>query len=132
MLTRTCGKLVEGSHLLVERFFRGLGDDAARSLKQNPLKAKFAAAHPWFARLSAGPQHGTGADAEAVRAAEEEHTREYMQAGTEIDGVRLRVVECCGSAGDAIVWHPAMVHASAANCAAVPRFMRNTCLQASG
>ena len=131
-MTRTCGKLVEGSHLVVERFFRGLGDDAARSLKQNPLKAKFVAAHPWFARLSAGPQHGTGADAEAVRAAEEEHTRGYMQAGTEIDGVRLRVVECWGRAGDAIVWHPAMVHASAANCAAVPRFMRNTCLQASG
>ena len=131
-MTRTCGKLVEGSHLLVERFFRGLGDDAARSLKQNPLKAKFVAAHPWFARLSAGPQHGAGADAEAVRAAEEAHTREYMQAGTEIDGVRLRVVECWGRAGDAIVWHPAMVHASAANCAAVPRFMRNTCLQASG
>ena len=78
------------------------------------LKAKFAAAYPWFARLSAGPQHSADADADAVRAAEEEHTREYMQAGTEIDGVRLRVVECCGSAGDAIVWHPAMVHASAA------------------
>jgi hypothetical protein len=50
---------------------------------------------------------------------------EYMGVGAVVEGVRLRVVECHGEAGDAILCHPLIYHASAANCADRPRFMRS-------
>ena len=152
--------LLEGSHVLVERFFREQAGARNGSLKQNPLKSKFAAAHPWIQRLSTGPEHRLGStDAccycmtehgghhrtchigqpgcscphpvpEWVCAAEEAHTIECMETGTVIDGVSLRVVECSGKAGDAILWHSGMYHSSSVNCAQVPRFMRNCCIRA--
>jgi hypothetical protein len=63
---------------------------------------------------------------------EERRIAEYMEEGTTIDSVPLRVVECCGEAGDAFLVHPMMYHASAPNCATMPRFMRSTHIQLGG
>lgn len=120
--------LLEGSHRLVDAFFCSLPPSS--SLKQNPLKKRFNALHPWIGALTTVPD---GVDDSA---AEEARIREYMSTGTTVPvaaaggaaEVRLRVVECCGEAGDAFLVHPSMYHASAANCAAVPRFMRSCTL----
>jgi hypothetical protein len=48
----------------------------------------------------------------------------FMDAGTEIDGVPIRVVELTGEPGDMVFCHPAIVHCGAPNRGAQPRFMR--------
>ncbi len=41
-----------------------------------------------------------------------------------IDGIRVRVDELTGAAGDVIIGHPWLLHAPAPNRATRPRFMR--------
>jgi hypothetical protein len=48
----------------------------------------------------------------------------FMDAGTQIDGVQVRVVELTGEPGDMVFCHPAIVHCGAPNRGARPRFMR--------
>lgn len=47
----------------------------------------------------------------------------FMDDGTVIDGVALRVVELTGEPGDVVLWHPSLLHAIAPNCSTQPRFM---------
>ena len=120
--------LLEGSHRLLDAFFRTLPEAERAGLKQKPLKKRFNALHPWVAGLTTFAAATDGASgAAAVQAAEEQQRiSEYMERGTTIDGVPLRVVECCGEAGDAFLVDPTMYHSSSPNSAAVPRFMRST------
>ena len=46
-----------------------------------------------------------------------------MTDGDEIDGVRVRVVEANGTAGDVCLMHPWMLHNIAKNCSDRPRMM---------
>jgi ectoine hydroxylase-related dioxygenase (phytanoyl-CoA dioxygenase family) len=48
----------------------------------------------------------------------------FMEAGTEIDGVPVRVVELTGEPGDMVFCHPTIVHCASPNHGAQPRFMR--------
>ena len=110
--------LLEGSPLLIDRFFQGLSPEE-RTVKQNPLRKRFDTLHPWIRKLVA-PSEGDE-DSDTARIAE------CMEGEpTIVDGVPLRVVECVGDAGDAFLVHPSMYHSSSPNCATTPRFMRST------
>jgi len=41
----------------------------------------------------------------------------------EVEGIRVRVVEATGNAGDVCLMHPWMLHNIAMNCSDRPRFM---------
>jgi hypothetical protein len=76
------------------------------------LRDRFHRSHPWLMAL-------TGyAPSPADRMAA------FMDAGTTIDGVPLRVVELTGEPGDMVFCHPVMVHCRAQNRGTRPRFMR--------
>jgi hypothetical protein len=52
-----------------------------------------------------------------------ERIQRFMDEGAEINGTHVRVVELTGAAGDVILMHPWVLHAPAANCGTMPRFM---------
>ena len=66
--------------------------------------------HPWVAELTA-PVGGMEEGRQEEQQHEERRIAEYMEEGTTIDSVPLRVVECCDEAGDAFLVHPTMYHA---------------------
>ncbi len=53
-------------------------------------------------------------------------TEALMETAFDIHGVSVQVVELIGSPGDALLCHPAMLHAVSKNCASMPRIMRRT------
>lgn len=53
---------------------------------------------------------------------------ERMFAGTEVDGVPVRVIECTGAAGDVYVTHPWVFHTIACNATTRPRLMRSVAI----
>ncbi len=98
--------LVEGSHELVGRMVR-------RSPNQNAgqsadVRRRLVAHSPWFKALTTA-----GGD----------RVDRFMIDGDEVDGVRVRVVEATGEAGDVCLMHPWMLHNIARNCADRPRMM---------
>ena len=82
------------------------GHDAGRSAD---LCRRLAAAHPWFRALC---REGGG-----------DRVRRFMTDGEEIDGVRVRVAELTGAAGDVAIMLPWTLHNLSMNTAATPRFM---------
>ena len=100
--------VVEGSHRLVVRYFNGLKEVRA---KQKTLIAKFARSHPWLAELMGKtPDQG-------------DRLRRFMSEGAMIEGVHARVVELTGEPGDAVLWHPALLHARSQNRSDTPKFV---------
>jgi ectoine hydroxylase-related dioxygenase (phytanoyl-CoA dioxygenase family) len=49
-----------------------------------------------------------------------------------VEGVELRVVEFTGEPGDAILMHPWTMHASASNCAEMPRMVLTSTIYRNG
>ena len=99
--------VVEGSHELVRRMVAAApGHDAGRS---SDVRRRLAASHPWFRALA---REGGG-----------DRVRRFMTDGDEIDGVRVRVAELTGAAGDVTVMLPWTVHSLGMDTAAAPRFM---------
>jgi hypothetical protein len=76
------------------------------------LWERFHRSHPWLMALTG--QAPSPAD----------RTAAFMDGGTIVEGVPLRVVELTGEQGDMVVCHPVMVHCRAQNRGARPRFMR--------
>ncbi|HVX17853.1 MAG TPA: phytanoyl-CoA dioxygenase family protein [Acidimicrobiales bacterium] len=69
--------------------------------------------HSWFAELF------TAAEANDPV----ERIRRFMLDDAEIDGIRVRVRELTGSAGDVVLLHPWLLHCASANTADRPRMM---------
>jgi hypothetical protein len=80
--------------------------------KVHDLNDRFHRSHPWLMSL-------TGAAASPP-----DRTGFFMETGTEIDGVPVRVVELTGEPGDIVFCHPIMLHCPSPNHGAQPRFMR--------
>lgn len=98
--------VVEGSHELVRRMVAvAPGHEAGSSAD---LRKRLVAAHPWFRALSR-----EGGDRIA----------QFMVDGDEVDGVRVRVAELTGAAGDVAIMLPWTLHNLSMNAAATPRFM---------
>ena len=98
--------VVEGSHELVRRLIARTPDHDAGSSSE--LRKTLARQHPWFAALL-----GHGAD----------RARQFMVDGDEVDGVRVRVAELTGEAGDVTVMLPWTMHNFSMNCSSAPRLM---------
>ncbi|HTK96856.1 MAG TPA: hypothetical protein VL379_02440 [Pseudomonadales bacterium] len=98
--------LVEGSHELVRRMVeRSPNQNAGQSAD---VRRRLVGHSPWFKALTTA-----GGD----------RVDRFMIDGDEVDGVRVRVVEATGGAGDVCLMHPWMLHNIARNCADRPRMM---------
>jgi hypothetical protein len=99
-----------GSHLAFSRYL-------ARTHESDYKRAKFGFlnSHAWLRDL-------TRDDGDPDR------NERFMGAGTEIDGVDLRVLECTGRSGDVYVTHPWVFHSIASNTSDRPRLMRSVAI----
>lgn len=103
--------IVAGSHRLALKFFQSLGS-LDLELKKSLLDNRFSRSHAWLAELTdKAPDQG-------------ERIRRFMEEGSTIDGVPVKVVELTGEPGDVVLCHPAIFHCRSFNCSKVPRFMR--------
>jgi hypothetical protein len=96
--------VLAGSHRLVAHYL-GLGE----AFRLDPVRTSLAA-HPWLRGL-----WKPGDDGDRIQ--------RYMNDGTVIDGVPLRVVELTGEPGDVILMHSDTFHAAAPNRLTEPRMM---------
>jgi hypothetical protein len=99
---------------MAERFQEGTPDGLPRTDEM----AKW---HPWLMELMGSKRANRAIGIELPRS-----TPELMQETPDIHGVTLRIEELTGEPGDAILCHPAMLHAVSANCSDRPRIMRRT------
>jgi ectoine hydroxylase-related dioxygenase (phytanoyl-CoA dioxygenase family) len=97
---------VAGSHRLIQAQMHAAG----RALPSAQARKALAARSAWFAALTSAP---TG----------EDRVRRFMQEGSELDGVSVRVCEMLGEPGDVLLMHPLMLHAPTPNVLATPRMM---------
>jgi hypothetical protein len=99
--------VVEGSHDVVRRLVAAAPDhDAGGSVS---IRRRLLSLSPWFRALD---REGAG-----------DRVRQFMLDGDEVDGVRVRVAELTGEAGDVVVMLPWTLHSLAKNCSPAPRFM---------
>jgi len=113
VLPRGGGTIVaEGSHKVVARYLAeqpdgvDLGDGIRAVMEQ----------HEWFRALSGrDPLPEEGMDRKSF----------FMNPHTDSQGTSLRVVETTALAGDVILCHPFLFHATSQNLSGVPRFMCN-------
>ena len=101
-----------GSHLAFARYLARTGEPDYKRAKLGFLDSD-----PWLKTL-------TRDDGAPDRNA-------CLMDGTDVDGVRLRVVECTGRAGDVYVTHPWVFHSIASNASTRPRLMRSVAIWAS-
>lgn len=100
--------LVEGSHHLCRRLARSAANGNAG--KSSEVKQHLAKEHAWFRDL-------------VVRNDDPGRIERFMSAGSEIDGVPLRVVEFAGGPGDVLFFHPWLFHNSSPNSSDAPRML---------
>ena len=100
--------MVEGSHELVRRMVVERGNAGA----SRDIRKRLAARHPWFRTL-------------VTEGDPEERRRVLMDEGDEIDGVRVRVRELTGQAGDVVVQLPWTLHAISRHAGDQPRIIAN-------
>ncbi len=98
---------IEGSHRVV--IDRARRERRAGGWRSGDMRETLKAEEPWLADLmtAGGP----------------DRIRRFMIEGGAMRGVRVKVCEMTGQAGDVIVMHPAMFHTIAPNTLARPRMM---------
>jgi hypothetical protein len=104
--------IVEGSHRLLRLFSESLSPDERRS-DHHALRRRFSRHDPWLRALA------------GASSAPKDRIGYFMRETQEVRGVPVRVAELTGEPGDAILCHPLMLHVSAPNRSAAPRFMRS-------
>jgi hypothetical protein len=115
--------VLAGSPRFVERYLAAYtGGNVTDTLPQvekiastvQEITAGLAAWHPWL--------EGIMSNRPSVRRS----TATLMEEAVEVEGVPLQIVELTGEPGDAVLCHPALLHAVSMNCSTIPRFMRRT------
>lgn len=106
--------LVEGSHLMVERFVRAQPDLAFGRAKT--ARAACHASNEWLHELT----NGDGQDPT--------RPERFMAQTSEVDGIPARVIEASGRPGDVYVCHPWTIHCTPPNANKQPRFLRSPTL----
>lgn len=99
---------VAGSHRLVRNLVH-----EGESLHSAAARKRLIATHPWVKALCSRDQ-------------KTDRIKRFMNDQTEIDGVKVRVVEMTGESGDVFLADPQILHAPAQNCSAIPRFVLST------
>jgi ectoine hydroxylase-related dioxygenase (phytanoyl-CoA dioxygenase family) len=95
-----------GSHRLAQELVEKRG---AESLRSREVSKGLTDESPWVRSLRSR-------DERVDRA-------RFMQAGAEIDGIPIQVVEMTGEPGDVVLAHPMIVHSASTNCRSVPRIV---------
>lgn len=110
VLSRGGGTVIlTGSHRLVAHHAA-----ASEAIVHSPeLKTRLGAAHPWLHDLW-------------DKASRHDRIRRFMDEGTEVDGIPLRVVELTGAPGDAYLMNSRTLHSVARNTRPTPRMMLGT------
>lgn len=103
--------VLAGSHRLVEQYVGVAGPDEGHSAD---VRARLGRTHPWLAELWSG---------KLEHERDPHRTMRYIEQGTVIDRVPLRVIELTGEAGDIVLMHPWAFHAASMNCGTAPRMM---------
>jgi len=93
---------VAGSHKVIERFLTTTDEREFKAVRDQVLRS-----HPWLRNLTS-----------------EQRTVDPLEPAT-VDGLRVRVVELTGQAGDVYLTHPWILHSIAPNASDVPRMMRS-------
>lgn len=104
--------VAQGSHKVVARYLAGKPEGVELGEGIRDVMAQ----HPWFRALSGRDPLPAGA---------RDRKSFFMNPFTDADGITLRVIETTASAGDVILCHPFLFHATAQNLSGVPRFMCN-------
>ena len=102
--------VVSGSHRLVADYVAHLSV-TEREAKYAKLKERFNSSHPWLRGLTGGGEQ------------DDNRVRSFMEEGTRIGDVDVRVEELHGEPGDVILMHPWVLHNRAPNSSDKPRFM---------
>ena len=106
--------LLERSHHVTTRLAEnGPPGDAGHS---TDVRRKLAREHPWFGELVSKKDTS-------------DRVQRFMVDGTEVGGMRLRVVEFIGDAGDVVFFHPWLFHNASPNCREAPRLMAGQTLR---
>ncbi|MBW2244079.1 MAG: phytanoyl-CoA dioxygenase family protein [Deltaproteobacteria bacterium] len=103
--------VVRSSHHLMRRFVEQRPSCGQEKMKVT--REAFLRSDPWLRALASEDE----GDAE-------DRVQQFALRDHTIRGVPVRVVELCGDAGDVILCHPWMLHASADNAGTTPRMMR--------
>lgn len=102
---------VEGSHRVVGDFVSTLPEPERRPMRR--VRRALMESDPWLRGLAGrGELAGSG----AVR------VEDFTVRGGTVSGRRVRVVELGGRAGDVVLAHPWLLHASSTNATGDPRF----------
>ena len=104
--------LLAGSPRLVARYITARAE--AGTPDSLPLTDGLAQWHPWLAEM----MRSGAVDARP--------TATLMASAVEVHGIPVQIIELTGEPGDAVLCHPAMLHAVSANSAPQPRIMRRT------
>ncbi len=104
--------LLAGSHRLVARYITARAE--AGTPDSLPLTDGLAQWHGWLAEM----MRSGAVDARP--------TATLMEAAVDVHGIPVQIIELTGEPGDAVLCHPAMLHAVSANSAPLPRIMRRT------
>jgi hypothetical protein len=107
---------VAGSHRLVREL---VDTDGAVRLRSADARKALIRTHPWIKSLCSFDERV-------------DRVRQFMKAGTVINGNEVRVVEMTGDPGDVLVTHPLMLHAPATNCGSDPRMVLSSTVYRKG
>jgi Phytanoyl-CoA dioxygenase (PhyH) len=98
--------IITGTHRLL-RAYADIDDTA----KNKGVRRKLGVRHPWLGEIWS-PKPGTG-----------NRRQRYLDEGTVLDGVTVRMVELTGEPGDAFLMRADMLHTPAPNALDQPRLM---------
>jgi hypothetical protein len=107
----------------VERYLSACADGSVTdTLPQvesmaSPMQAITAGLAAWHPRLQ---------ELMRSRPGDARSTATLMEEPVQVDGIPLQIVELTGEPGDAVLCHPALLHAVSMNCSTIPRIMRRT------
>jgi hypothetical protein len=107
---------VAGSHRVVGAIAPEIGRDHGSARMVRRLRGE----SPWFAELFSKGEAQPG------------RVERFMQEGSDLRGLPVRVAEMTGEAGDILVWHPNLLHAlSPANRRNTPRLVLSVTIDAN-
>jgi len=102
--------VVTGSHRVIERFLKGRALEELRNTRRTRLE--LLGSHQWWRDLTS-------------RSSSRDRVMRFIDRGSTIDGIAVRVVELTGEAGEVVLTHPWVMHCRASNYGKAPRFMRS-------
>ncbi len=103
--------ILAGSHRALAQHEAALSPEDLMG-KPERRRGQLYGSHPWLAALA------------SLTLSPPNRIAAFIEAGAEIRGIPLRVVELTGEPGDMVFCHPTIIHCVSPNCGAQPRMMR--------